>query len=126
MVNLSSEENWQIIYQESREVSGDPGYNNRISNILIPIPFLSEYFKIFANTTKGKTTWNWAGRLYLYIGSISNPVPEYYSSTGIILNEWKIVNFPGIKLTQESHLSFKAPYWMPDINITILQYQETI
>lgn len=124
MVDLSNEESWQLITQESKSVSGTPGIFNRLSEILIPIPFVSEYFKIFANTVNGKPTWNYAGRLYLFVGSINSFTPEYLESTGIILNEWRIVYFPRLVDTQNSHLMFEAPYWMPDISIELWQYQE--
>ncbi len=126
MVDLSNDFNWQLIAEETRNVSGKPGYYNRISNIIMPIPFSSQYFKIFASTTNGKDTWKWAGRLYLYIGSVNNFVPGYFNSTGIILDEWRIVDFPGVLKTMEAHLAFESPYWMPDINIAIYQYQEII
>ncbi len=126
MVDLSNDSSWQSIANEQRSVSGTPGYFNRIPNIIMPIPFASQYFKIFANTVTGKQSWNYAGRLYLYIGSVNDFTPEYFSSTGILLNEWRVVDFPGILKSQQSHLSFEAPYWMPDINLEIYQYQEEI
>ncbi|MGB3514671.1 MAG: hypothetical protein WBA93_36765 [Microcoleaceae cyanobacterium] len=124
MVDLSNDSNWQLIAEEQRNISGTPGYFNKIPNIIMPIPFINEYFKVFANTVNGKSTWNYAGRLYLYIGSVNDFAPEYFSSTGIILNEWRIVHFPGVLLTQQSHLSFEPPYWMPDIDLEVYQYQE--
>ena len=124
MADLSKDFNWQLIATETRSVSGVPGYFNRLPNIIMPIPFSTRYFKIFANTVNVKQSWNWAGRLYLYIGSVNDFVPEYFSSTGVILNEWRIVDFPGVLETLEAHLAFEAPYWMPDINIEIYQYQE--
>ncbi|NER02650.1 MAG: hypothetical protein F6K17_08430 [Okeania sp. SIO3C4] len=124
MVDLSNEDAWTLIARESRAVSGAPSFLNRIPSILMVIPFISEYFKIFVDSPNGRSSWNWAGRLYLYIGGIENFSPAYYSSTGIILNEWRIVYFPGILFAQQSHLLFEPPYWMPDINIELYQYQE--
>jgi len=124
VVDLSRLENWEKIYEQSKTSSDYNAKYGEISKFIIPISFLSPYFKIFASTPSGKINWFFAGWLVLYVGSVEERAPAQIATKDILLNEWQILIFPEINLSINNHLSFSVPYWIFDMNIVIYQYVE--
>ncbi|MGD1712308.1 hypothetical protein [Dapis sp. BLCC M172] len=124
MVDLSNESNWVLILDESRLLTDySPNLQTSIPNFLVPVPFLSDFFRLFV-TTNGKWTWVYAGLLCLQVGTIEENVPSRIATHKVYLDEWQILRFPEISLSPVCHLEFEVPYYFPDISVRIEQYLE--
>jgi hypothetical protein len=123
MVDLSNDNNWVEISDESRQISGTPSRTNRIDPIRISIPFLSPYFQIFAANSQAKIGWWLAGSVELFVGSVEAFVPIRVEPKIIPLNEWQLVYFP-LSESQNWHLQFDTAYWHSEIDIAVKQYIE--
>ncbi len=125
MVDLSNEDNWQIIYTNSASVSGQPGYNNRLPEFVCSIPFLSFYFRIFANSNTAPSYYQYAGAVRLFIGSVEDELPIYVTQRKFTLGSSRLMYFV-LESSTPYHLSFLPPYWLPDITVTVEQFQPIV
>lgn len=124
MPDLSNDALWHPVYEGSTSVTGQPTRENKIPPIPLAIPFINRYFRAYVETSNPR--WYYGGRVTLNIGSINNPSPIYATNRKLVLRKWALLDFSLIEGANSSqfHLIYEPPWWFPDINLAIYQYQE--
>lgn len=128
MPQFSNEEHWELIADETRSVAGTPARDNAIAPLLLPIPYLSPYFKAFISILNNNRPWYYGGRFVLYVGNVESPVPVYATSRKMLLNDWKLLEFPHLATASQGsqfYFQYEPPWWFPNISLTMYQYIES-
>jgi hypothetical protein len=127
MPQFSNDENWELVADESRAIVGTIARDNAIAPILFPVPFLSPWFKAFIAVLDNNRPWYYGGRFILYAGNLQSDVPIYLTSRKMLLNEWKLLDFPHLANASQGSqffIQYEPPWWFPNVSVTIYQYVE--